>query len=272
MADRRRLILTAGHSRALHVVALGELLVRRGHDVQAVIVVSDASVGRLRAVVRQQGLGAVRKLIERFRERPSAEDPLVQYMGEQRVERESVLRWAERRRVKVQRVQNLNSPQAIQFIRGLAPDLVVYGGGGIMRAPVLEASGKVINAHAGPLPEIRGMNAIEWAVLLGAPRAVSIHFIDCGIDTGASLLRVPVPLPERPSVDALRRLAVVCGVQGLLHVIDNDLWSGVDVHGPPPVDRQCFVMAPVVRELVEEYLRREPQTTGPVRQDPRSHT
>lgn len=41
------------------------------------------------------------------------------------------------------------------------------------------------NVHPGPLPEYAGLNAPSWAIYHGEPRhAVTIHWMDAGIDTG----------------------------------------------------------------------------------------
>src|SRR5205823_2033065 len=83
------------------------------------------------------------------------------------------------------RASALDSEQALAAVRALSPEFAVYLGGGILRRAFIEAAGGiVINAHQGPLPEIRGMNAVEWALFLGRTPEVTIHLIDRGIDTG----------------------------------------------------------------------------------------
>ena len=45
---------------------------------------------------------------------------------------------------------------------------VIFTGGGILGQPLLEtARVGILNCHAGILPKYRGMDVIEWPVLLG---------------------------------------------------------------------------------------------------------
>ena len=41
-----------------------------------------------------------------------------------------------------------------------------------------------LKPHYGPLPSVRGMNATEWALLLGEPTGVTIHFVVPEVDQG----------------------------------------------------------------------------------------
>lgn len=143
------------------------------------------------------------------------------------------------------------------LVRDAAPDGVLYGGGGILRSTLLAAAGgRVLNAHAGPLPEIRGMNACEWSLLLDHPLCVSIHVVDRGIDTGPVLLRRPVKREPGDDVPTLRSRCTAAGVDAMLEAVPalaNPL--------PPPdpaaaSHRQCFVLAPAMAELLERKLAR----------------
>ena len=250
-----RLILTAGHDRAPHVAALAELLRREGHTVAAILVVSPYSLTRLRGLARQRGRGflgeAARKLAGRG---GGAGDPLDDFLAEAGIAERSLRRWARAHGAAYHRVPDLNAPAAVCAARASRADGVIYGGGGILRAPFLDAvDGRVLNAHAGPLPHVRGMNACEWALLLGHAPAVTIHLIDRGIDTGAVLESIPVPVEPGDTVDRLRARTAVLGVQGLVRAAPRLAGPLPAVGGGAP-SRQCFVLAPVLRELLEARL------------------
>jgi folate-dependent phosphoribosylglycinamide formyltransferase PurN len=253
-----RVLLTAGFDRALHVVALAELLTRAGHDVAHVLVVSPFDLRRARGLVRQRGtkaLGFAARRIAGFRSR-NAPDALDRLLEQQGIAERSLRTWCSKRGVARSTVASLDSNAAIDIVRASRVDGVVYGGGGILRAEFIDAcGGRVLNAHAGPLPDVRGMNALEWSLLLGKPPAVTIHVIDCGIDTGPALEQIPVPVHAGDTIDALRARCTVLGVEGLVRNVAR-------LAGPLPVrashadaGRQCFVMASVLRELVEHELR-----------------
>jgi folate-dependent phosphoribosylglycinamide formyltransferase PurN len=255
----KRLILTAGFDRALNVVGLGELLVREGHEIAGVLIVSPYDIRRLRGQMRQRGrafpLQAVRRLTGRS---PVGEgDPLAEFLRERDIAHRSLRAWATERGVPRVVCRDLNSKEAIRFVEGVEPDGVLYGGGGILRESFIEAAGgRVLNAHSGRAPEIRGMNACEWSLLLGIPTEVTIHFIDRGIDTGPVVERLPVYVRPGDTIEALRARCVTIGVDGLVRSARRI--DAVPPPAPAPGERdlQCFVLAPALRELLEAGLQR----------------
>jgi len=83
-----------------------------------------------------------------------------------------------------------NSPRAVAQLKRWSPDLAIFTGGNILRDEVLKVPRLgILNAHLALLPEIRGMSSPEWSLLCGVPLAVTIHFMDSGVDTGPILLR-----------------------------------------------------------------------------------
>lgn len=93
------------------------------------------------------------------------------------------------------KVKTINGPDSLNALRAWSPHLILYTGGGILRKPLLDIPGiGVLNAHAGELPRYRGASVVDWALLHGDVPAVSLHFIDTGIDTGRVLEIRPVPL------------------------------------------------------------------------------
>ena len=102
-------------------------------------------------------------------------------------------------------VDSLESPQALDAIRALQPDLFVFAGGAILRAPLLAIPRLgTLNAHMGLLPFYRGMNVAEWACFHGDRVGCSVHLIDAGIDTGDIICARPVPTEGARSIPALR--------------------------------------------------------------------
>jgi folate-dependent phosphoribosylglycinamide formyltransferase PurN len=266
-----RVWLTAGFDRAVPAVALAELLRRDGVGVAGILVVSPYQITRVRQLIRQRGLTvlgpAARRLLGRSagaRGDAAPADPLVAFAKEHGIDERSLSRWARRHGVPYHRVSSLNHPRALAAIRASAADGVLYAGGGILKPAFLEAArGRVLNAHAGPAPEIRGMAACEWALLLGLPPQVTIHFIDQGIDTGPVLARLPLEVEPGDTIARLRSKAVVRGIMGLRREIEA-LRRPLP-HTPPGAgaSRQCFVLAPALAELLELRLRcRAPATAG----------
>jgi methionyl-tRNA formyltransferase len=253
----KRLVLTAGHDRALHAVALAELLRRDGHQIAGILVVTPYSVGRLRRLARQRGPGFVLQAARRVLGRGAAEagDPLDRFCEEHGVERRGLRSWAADHGAEYSRVRDLNAPKAVDFVRRIAPDGLIYAGGGILKAPLIEAArSRILNAHHGRTPEIRGMNACEWSLLLGVPPEVTVHVIDVGIDTGPVLERIPLEVDPGDDVEALRAKCTVLGVEGLVRNAErvDRLPASSEAVGSEGL--QCYVLAPALRELLDARL------------------
>jgi methionyl-tRNA formyltransferase len=190
-------------------------------------------------------------------------DPLTEFLIAHGIGDRSLAGWARLHGAPYHRVSSLNHPNALATVRASAADGVLYGGGGILQPAFLEAvHGRVLNAHAGPAPEVRGMAACEWALLLGLPPRVTIHFIDRGIDTGPVVARIPVDVEPGDTIARLRSKAVVLGIEGLRREV------GALRRPMPPsqlgagASRQCFVLAPALAELLELRLRRQATADG----------
>lgn len=88
--------------------------------------------------------------------------------------------------------RRVNASEFVRSIVDLAPDLnlsVSYDQ--ILRRPVLETARLgFINFHAGKLPDYRGRNVINWAIINSEIEiGLTAHFMDEGIDTGDIILQ-----------------------------------------------------------------------------------
>jgi methionyl-tRNA formyltransferase len=92
----------------------------------------------------------------------------------------------------------INSPQGLEKIRHLAPDLIVsirYGK--ILKNDVLNIPMHgVLNLHSGILPNYRGVMATFWAMLHGESKiGTTLHYIqDSTIDTGEIVSQSCIPI------------------------------------------------------------------------------
>lgn len=99
--------------------------------------------------------------------------------------------------IKVFQPGNVNSNEFIEQISLLGPDLnlsVSYDQ--ILRKPILNSAKMgFINVHAGKLPEYRGRNVLNWAIINGEHEiGVTVHFVDEGIDTGDIIVQHTLPI------------------------------------------------------------------------------
>lgn len=257
-----RIFLTAGFDRAKNVLILAEMLNRVGFSICGVIVVTPFSVKRLYKYLQQRRLSflwdAARRLTGMGSRSGLEPDDLSQLWDREKPSASSLRRWCGQNGAPYLSVESLNDDEAVEFLACARPDFVVYGGGGILRKAFLEAANqKVLNAHAGPLPEIRGMNACEWSIVLGYDPEVTIHYIDEGIDTGETLLRVPIKQRPGDTIESLRSRSVAAGVIGLFRVLTTpeSSTSLSNSRASSGLSRQCFVMAPALRDVLKHRLK-----------------
>lgn len=79
----------------------------------------------------------------------------------------------------------LHHPDSLARLEKLNLDIGLHKAGVIYREPTIKAFRLgILNPHIGILPEYRGRNVMEWALLEGGPVGLTVFFIDSGIDTG----------------------------------------------------------------------------------------
>lgn len=97
-------------------------------------------------------------------------------------------------------VGDVNSPEAVTFVRNYAPDIIAVNGTNLLRKPMLdllpEIRHGIINLHTGLSPYTRGGNCNLYALLEGHPEWVgaTIHHIDAGIDSGDLIRTAQIPM------------------------------------------------------------------------------
>lgn len=176
------------------------------------------------------------------------------------VPNDSIAQMAHELGVPLQVVPDLSSSCAAQQVASLKPDVLIYAGGGIVGAPVLAAVHDcVLNGHSGPLPEVRGMAAAEWAVLTSSPIEVTVHRMTEAIDRGEVIERRAIsPVPG--TVGALRAAALATLAEVLIGVVSSLDLSPRDLH-QPATGRTYFRLHPRLIPLVETTLQRMPASS-----------
>ncbi|MCB9853095.1 MAG: hypothetical protein H6819_08365 [Phycisphaerales bacterium] len=258
-----KIVVTSGYSKSRHAIALLALLARAGHDVGYCLNVSTFSVRRLRSYYRFYG----RKLFSLVRRRMLSGNgggnlhPEVRYMDafleRHGIPERSVSAICRRTGTRMVSVGSLNDEKALGVVRTFQPDVIVYAGGGILRKPVIEIPRiGVLNAHGGPLPGIRGMNAAEWALMCGMQPGTHVHFIDSGVDTGPLLFFWPLAIEPGDSIADLRGKATVQAVECHLRAVEM-LGAGTIEAIPQDRDdgRQYFDMHPLLVGILDDWLR-----------------
>lgn len=250
-----KVLITAGFDRSLPTLALAELLRRNEFEITGLLIVKPWQPGRVRSKLRGLGLRDLLALSRKAGGRRSR-GPLKLFLEKNGIMGQSLTEWAKRFGIPVLKVHDLNDDSSVKFARSHRPEWVVYGGGGILRQAFLDGEWRVANAHLGPLPQIRGMNAVEWSVLLGFDPSVTVHIIDEGIDTGAVIDTFPIDVEGIVTIGELREQAVCAGIDGMVRTL-TALRTGatLETRAHHEIHRQCFSLSPAMKELLEERLK-----------------
>ena len=102
-----------------------------------------------------------------------------------------------------------NSIESIKFIKEIKPDVGVILGARIISYEIINLFNRgIINIHHGFIPENRGLNTMQWAILRNQKQAVTSHMIDKNIDMGEILEVLEVPVNSNDElVDIYNRIS-----------------------------------------------------------------
>ena len=224
-----------------------------GVEIAGVVVRSHLQLARVRSELRRDGVRLLRKawrklVLESSEDR--TERGFYAIVEELAPARRTLRGFAAAHGIPHLPVSDPNTDEAVAWVRQRAPDVVAFTGGGLVRAPLLEASGQgILNAHMGLLPPYRGMDVVEWPLLEGQHEriglGVTLHFMDRGVDTGPIVARYPVAIRPGDGIERLRTRFEPVMVDALLDGIRR-VRDGALVAEPqaPKAGRQYFVLHP----------------------------
>ncbi len=119
---------------------------------------------------------------------------------------------------------NFKSPEAVETLRALRPDvMVVVAYGLLLPQAVLEIPRLgCINVHASLLPRWRGAAPIQRAIEAGdSHTGVTIMQMDVGLDTGDMLVKATCPLAPAETAASLHDRLAELGTPALLEALDQ---------------------------------------------------
>lgn len=120
--------------------------------------------------------------------------------------------------------QKVKTPEFVELLHELQPELIVVAAfGQFLSKEILELPKYgCINVHASLLPKYRGAAPIQYAIIKGEKESgVTIMQMDIGMDTGAMLDKVVVPIAENTTMGELHDALREKGAALLLQVIDK---------------------------------------------------
>ena len=138
--------------------------------------------------------------------------------------------------------QKVKTPEFVELLHELQPELIVVAAfGQFLSKEILElAKYGCINVHASLLPKYRGAAPIQYAIIKGEKESgVTIMQMDIGMDTGAMLDKVVVPIEENTTMGELHDALRERGAALLLQVIDK-IAAGTAVAEPQDNEQATY--------------------------------
>jgi methionyl-tRNA formyltransferase len=144
--------------------------------------------------------------------------------------------------------ERIKRPEAVEYLRSLAPEaMVVVGYGQIIPQSILDIPPLgILNVHASLLPKYRGAGPIQWAIVNGETvTGVTIMRIDAGLDTGPDAAQSRDRHRRRRRArsnwaGACRRWARICWSKRSIRARDASL--------PQPQDNARSSYAPMLKK------------------------
>ena len=138
--------------------------------------------------------------------------------------------------------QKVKTPEFVELLHELQPELIVVAAfGQFLSKEILELPKYgCINLHASLLPKYRGAAPIQYAIIKGEKESgVTIMQMDIGMDTGAMLDKVVVPIAENTTMGELHDALREQGAALLLEVIDK-IAAGTAVAEPQDNEQATY--------------------------------
>lgn len=138
--------------------------------------------------------------------------------------------------------QKVKTPEFVELLHELQPELIVVAAfGQFLSKEILELPKYgCINVHASLLPKYRGAAPIQYAIIKGEKESgVTIMQMDIGMDTGAMLDKVVVPIAENTTMGELHDVLREQGAALLLQVIDK-IAAGTAVAEPQDNEQATY--------------------------------
>lgn len=138
--------------------------------------------------------------------------------------------------------QKVKTPEFVELLHELQPELIVVAAfGQFLSKEILELPKYgCINVHASLLPKYRGAAPIQYAIIKGEKESgVTIMQMDIGMDTGAMLDKVVVPIAENTTMGELHDALREQGAALLLQVIDK-IAAGTAVTEPQDNEQATY--------------------------------
>ena len=220
---KKRIVIFSPSPYSLYTTSVCELLLRNNIEISC-IVVKKFTLKRFIQEFRRDGKRLLKKiwnkliLKDRAYKNSQIKENIISFRDNEGIKTKSIFDFG----IDVIQVDDLNNATVEKCLSEINIDLIVFTGGGLIRENIFNVAGQgVLNCHMGVLPEYRGMDVPEWAILENNPHKVgfTVHFMDKGVDTG-DILKVFTIMPQKDeTVKQLRERFEPLMVKGFVETI-----------------------------------------------------
>ena len=259
-----RLVLFAPTRKSLYArIVAQRILVEPEVALSAIVVRSIWSLHRFRAELRRDGPRLLEKIQTKLvlGENSLSESEEKNTTTVERIASDNLYEMARRHEIPFISAPDLNDIRVENKLANIAPHLIVFTGGGLIRSNILSIpSLGIVNCHSGILPRYRGMDVVEWPLLEAdlekAQVGLTLHYMDRGVDTGPLLLQHHETLRAGDTIEAIRARLEPRMIELVLKGI-RGLKSDTLKPTPQMVDegKQYYVMHPRLKEIVARNMR-----------------
>jgi len=154
--------------------------------------------------------------------------------------------------------KNMNSFTTIKKLKKINPDIIIVNSCGIIKKEFIsEFENVVISAHAGKLPEYRGVNNVEWTYYEGSDLYGTILFISEKMDDGDLVYEGKIDKLNNPkSIDSIREHAfnnTFSFFAKAIRNLNNPDFQLIKQHSKIRTNR--YIMHPFLKHLLQEKLK-----------------
>lgn len=243
---------------------------RQEREVQlaGIVVRSPWNMNRIRSEFTRDGARLLRKVLvkglrgdRRFSD--SLDENMARLAESWQMPFTSLKRLAAEYNIPYRVVNDHNHRRSEEYLRRVAPDLIVFTGGGLIREDILSIPTiGIMNCHTGILPEYRGMDVVEWTAAEGQITSVgfgaTLHLMDQGVDTGPVLKTVGIEPRHLKSFEQIRATLEVRMVEMMLDGVRGFRdRSFMPKHQVKEGGRQYYVMHPRMKSYANLQLLRQ---------------
>lgn len=187
-----KVVIISPSKYSLYAICAAELLRRENIEIQAIFVKELFSLRRFTSEFSRDGTRLLKKIwrkliLRKMAYKPKPYQTILNLMKEKGITDSSLDYLGKRTGIPIIYCKDLNHEAAVNRLKKISPDIVVFTGGGLIREPLLAQAGHgILNCHMGVLPKYRGMDVVEWPMIEGNFETIgtTVHFMDTGVDTG----------------------------------------------------------------------------------------